>query len=440
MGIGLVFQQMYNMVDTIVVGRFVGKEALAAVGSTGSIINMLVGFCAGLATGASVVISQCYGARDHARLHDAVHTTITISLILCGIMTGLGLLIVDPALRMMGTPADVYGEAKTYLTIYFAGVSGLLIYNMGAGILQAVGDTRRPLYFLSFSAIVNTVLDLVFVIYFHLGVAGVAYATIIAQFLSSVLILIVLSQDNAPYGIRWKHLGIKPAILKQILKIGMPSAIQQAVTSFSNVFVQGYINSFGSACMAGWSSYGKLDSLILVPVQSIAMASTTFVGQNYGAHNMKRAREGTKQALILSLMITALISAGVMLFARTLLGLFTQDADVLEYGRRFTLIISPFYLLICFNQIFAGALRGIGNARAPVLVMLGSFVLFRQLYLFVNNLLGNAFVPVALAYPVGWALCSILLTVLYLRSDICRVPAKADSISDALTAAQANQP
>ncbi|HPS81238.1 MAG TPA: MATE family efflux transporter [Candidatus Limiplasma sp.] len=437
MVIGLVFQQLYNMVDTIVVGRFVGKEALAAVGSTGSIINMLVGFCAGLATGASVVISQCYGAHDHRKLHDAVHTTITVSFALCVLMTGLGLCIVDPALQMMGTPEDVYGQAKTYLTIYFAGVSGLLIYNMGAGILQAVGDTRRPLYFLCFSAIVNTVLDLVFVLTFHMGVAGVAYATIIAQLLSAILILVVLSQDNAPYGIRWKHLGISPEIMRQILNIGMPSAIQQAVTSFSNVFVQGYINSFGSVCMAGWSSYGKLDALILVPVQSIAMASTTFVGQNYGAHNMKRAREGTKQALILSLVITAVISAVVMLFARTLLSLFTQDADVLDYGRRFTLMISPFYLLICFNQIYAGALRGIGNARAPVIVMLGSFVVFRQLYLLVNKLLGNAFVPVALAYPVGWALCSVLLTVLYLRSAIYKAPDQPVKVTDPVAETQA---
>jgi len=420
MAIGLVFQQMYNMVDTIVVGRFVGKEALAAVGSTGSIINMLVGFCAGLATGASVVISQCYGAHDHNQLHNAVHTTISITFILCIVMTGLGLLIVEPALQMMGTPEDVFDQARQYLTIYFAGVAGLLIYNMGAGILQAVGDTRRPLYFLCCSAIINTVLDLVFVINFHMGVAGVAYATIIAQFISGILILIVLSRVDAPYGIQWKHLRITGDVLMRILKIGMPSAIQQAVTSFSNVFVQGYINSFGSTAMAGWSSYGKLDSFILVPVQSIAIASTTFVGQNYGAKNMKRAREGTKQALILSLAITAAISAVVMLCAKTLLSLFTQDAEVIEYGRKFTLIISPFYLMICFNQIFAGALRGIGNARAPVLVMLGSFVLFRQLYLIVNKLLGNAFVPVALAYPVGWALCSVLLTILYLRSAICR--------------------
>ena len=420
MGIGLVFQQLYNTVDTVVVGRFVGKEALAAVGSTGSIINMLVGFCAGLATGSSVVISQRYGAHDYAQLHVAVHTTISVTLILCAVMTGLGLLLVDPMLALMGTPADVLPQARTYLTIYFAGVGGLLIYNMGSGVLQAVGDTRRPLYFLCFSALVNTVLDLVFVIVFGMGVEGVAYATILAQFLSAGLVLWVLSRDNAPYGIRWTHLCLSREMLGQILTIGMPSAIQQAVTSFSNVFVQGYINAFGSTCMAGWSSYSKLDGFILIPVQSIALASTTFVGQNYGARNLRRARAGTWQALWMSLGITAIASVLVMAFARPLLGMFTQEPEVLDYGVRFLMWISPCYLLICFNQIFAGALRGIGNARAPVLVMLGSFVVFRQLYLYVNSLLGNAFVPVALAYPVGWALCSVLLTVLFLRSRLCR--------------------
>ena len=424
MAIGLVFQQLYNTVDTVVVGRFVGKEALAAVGSTSSIVNMLVGFCAGLATGASVVISQCYGAHDHQKLSDAVHTTIAVTFILCGVMTGIGLLIVDPALKMMGTPPDVYDAAKQYLTIYFAGLTGLLLYNMGAGILQAVGDSRRPLYFLCFSAVVNTVLDLLFVIVFHLGVAGVAYATIIAQLLSAALVLYTLTRDQAAYGLRWRKVRLQPEMLRQIIRLGMPAALQQAITSFSNVFVQGYINGFGSACMAGWTSYGKLDALILVPTQSIAMASTTFVGQNYGAHNLRRGRSGANQALGISLGITATVSAIVMLFARPLLTLFTTDAEVLAYGVRFTLIISPFYLLICFNQIFAGALRGIGIARAPVIVMLGSFVVFRQLYLYVNQLLGNSFLAVALAYPVGWTLCSILLAVLYLRSPLFKAAAE----------------
>lgn len=420
MAIGLLFQQMYNTVDTIVVGRCVGKEALAAVGSTGSIINMLVGLCAGLATGASVVISQCYGAHDYKKLHDAVHTTILVTFFLCVLATGAGLLIVEPMLRMMDTPADVFDQASIYLTIYFAGVSGLLIYNMGSGILRAVGDSTRPLYFLIFSAVINIGLDLLFVLAFNLGVAGVAYATIISQFLSAILVLVVLTRDNAPYGIRWGDLRIEKGMLKRVLAIGFPSGIQQALTSFSNVFVQSYINFFGSDCMAGWSSYNKLDVFVLIPVQSIALASTTFVGQNYGAQNHDRARKGVNQALWMSLGITALLSVVVMLLARPLLTLFTTDAPVLDYGVYFVQMVSPFYIIICFNQIYAGALRGVGNARAPMLIMLFSFVLFRQIYLYTVKLLGNELMWVSVAYPMGWIVCSILLFICYKRSKLCR--------------------
>ncbi len=332
-------------------------------------------------------------------------------------------MIVEPSLRMMGTPADVFEQARVYLTIYFAGMGGLLLYNMGASVLQAVGDSRRPLYFLCFSAVVNTVLDLLFVLAFGMGVAGVAYATIIAQFLSAALVLRTLTMDSAAYGIRWARLRISREMLQRIVRIGMPAALQQTLTSFSNVFVQGYINAFGSACMAGWSAYGKLDAIILVPLISISMASSTFVGQNYGAKNLPRARRGVRSALLMSLAITAAVAGAVMLFARPLMALFTGDAEVQQFGVRFTLLISPFYLLLCFNQIFAGALRGVGIARAPVIVMLGSFVVFRQIYLYTNSLLGNSFVAVALAYPVGWLLCSILLTLLYMRSILGRAGA-----------------
>jgi putative MATE family efflux protein len=430
MAIGLLFQQLYNTVDTIVVGQFVGKEALAAVGSTGSIINMLVGFCAGLAVGASVVISQCYGAREYQKLKEAVHTTIIVGLLLSVLMTVLGLLIIDTSLKMMGTPDDVYDLAKQYLTIYFSGVSGLILYNMGAGILQAVGDTRRPLYFLCVSAVLNTGLDLLFVVSFHWGVKGVAIATILSQFISAALVLIVLTREDAPYGISWRYMRLNVPALKKILKIGMPSALQQAVTSFSNVFVQGYINAFGSSAMAGWASYGKLDALMLIPVQSIGMGATTFVGQNYGACNLKRARKGVKQGLILSVSITAILSVLVMIFARPVLTLFSNDEEVLRYGERFIDIISPFYILLCFNQIFSGALRGVGIAKAPVAAMIGSFVVFRQIYLYVNSLLHTGFIPVALAYPVGWALCSLLLTIQYRRSLICKPAAPINSTNE----------
>lgn len=416
MAIGLLFQQLYNTVDTIVVGQFVSTQALAAVGSTSSIINMLVGLSAGLSTGASVIISQCYGAHDHHSLHDAVHTTITATFIMSLICTVVGILIVEPMLAMMSTPPDVMGEARTYLTIYFAGISGLFVYNMGSGILRAVGDSKRPLYFLLFSAVINTIFDLLFVIVFHMGVDGVAYATILAQFLSALLVLFVLTHDHTPYGIRWHDLRLSRGMLRRILAIGLPSGVQQAITSFSNVFVQGYINFFGSACMAGWSSYNKLDVFALIPMQSVALALTTFVGQNYGAGHMDRARKGVRQALWMTLSITAILCVGIILGARPLNRLFTADEEVLSHGVRFINIISPFYLACCFNQIYAGALRGAGDAKTPMYVMLFSFVLFRQVYLFINRQLGNSFLGVTLSYPMGWVVCSILMVLFYRRS------------------------
>ena len=416
MAIGLLFQQLYNTVDTIVVGQFVSTQALAAVGSTASIINMLVGLSAGLSTGASVIISQCYGAHDHRALHDAVHTTIGATFIMSLLCTALGVLIVEPMLAIMSTPPDVIGEARTYLTIYFAGISGLFLYNMGSGILRAVGDSKRPLYFLLFSAVVNTVFDLLFVIVFHMGVDGVAYATILAQFLSALLVLFVLTHDHTPYGIRWRDLRIGRAMLGRILAIGLPSGVQQAITSFSNVFVQSYINFFGSACMAGWSSYNKLDVFVLIPMQSVALALTTFVGQNCGAGRMDRARKGVRQALWMTLSVTAVLCVAIVAFARPLNQLFTSDEAVLTHGVHFISIISPFYLACCFNQIYAGALRGAGDAKTPMFIMLFSFVLFRQAYLFINRQLGNSFLGVTLAYPMGWVVCSVLMVFFYRRS------------------------
>lgn len=418
--VGLLFQQLYNTVDTLVVGNFVSKEAQAAVGSTGSIINTVVGFCAGLATGASVIISQRYGAHDHAGLKKAVHTTIAVTFLLSVIATVLGLVIIEPMLLFMQTPDDVMADARLYLTIYFSGVIGILFYNMGSGILRAVGDSRRPLIFLIISALLNTVLDLVFVLLFHMKVDGVAYATIISQIISAALILITLTREQSSYGIRWKELRIDRHSLQNILRIGLPSSIQSAITSFSNVFVQSYINAFGSACMAGYSVYNKLDAFVLIPVQAIAMSSTTMVGQNWGAGQKNRARDSVRKAVSLSLASTAILSVVAFVAARQLLGLFSPEPDVIDYGIRFIHIVTPFYLTICFNQIYAGALRGIGDATAPTVIMLCSFVVFRQIYLAVTKALNFGFVAVALAYPMGWIMCSILLLIRYRRSALFR--------------------
>lgn len=288
--VGLLFQQLYSAVDSIVVGNFVGETALGAVGSTGNIINMLIGVCNGLSLGAGAVISQAYGAKNHERISKAVHTTMLMTFLLCIVATAVGVAIVKPSLQLMRTPDSMLVEATEYLTIYFAGIAGLLIYNMGSAILRAVGDSRRPLYFLVFSAVVNTVLDLLFVICFHMGVAGVAYATIIAQAASAVLVLYVLTKEKASFGLRWSKLHIDGRTMKEILLIGLPASIQQGLTSFSNVFVQAYINDLGDLSASGWAAYNRIDMFLMVPTTAIGQASTTFVAQNWGAQQPERAR------------------------------------------------------------------------------------------------------------------------------------------------------
>ena len=411
--IGFVFQQLYNTVDSIVVGNFVGKEALAAVGSVSSIINTLIGFFLGLSSGASVILSQYYGAGDDEKVKDAVHTTIILTFIMSAVSTLIGVVMVPFMLRFMSTPADVFDEAAQYLRIYFYGVAGLLIYNMGSGILRAVGDSSRPLYFLVFSAVVNTVLDLVFVVYFGWGVAGVAIATVIAQCLSALLILVVLTRSKASYGIRWGKMRINGEMMKKIWIIGLPSALQQAITSFSNVFVQSYVNRFGSACMAGWATYGKIDQFALIPMQSLSMSATTFVGQNIGANDIKRAKKGTTVALIISLLVTGLIIIPLMVFSKQLISMFNTDPDVLKYGQLFIRLCSPFYLLCVINQIYASTLRGAGDTKAPMYIMLLCFVVFRQIYLYLVTEFIGTIIPVAFGYPVGWLLCSIIIYAYY---------------------------
>lgn len=417
--LGLLFQQLYNAVDTMVVGQFVGETALAAVGSTGTIVNMLIGIFNGLSLGTGVVLSQAYGAHNEERIHAVVHTTITATFWLSIFATILGVLITGPSLSLMNTDPAVYEEASIYLTTYFAGISGLLIYNMGSAVLRAVGDSRRPLYFLIFSAAVNTGLDLLFVIVFHMGVFGVAMATIIAQALSAVMVLIVLTREPHAYGLRWKDLHIDKGELLRIFRVGLPSSIQQGLTSFSNVFVMRYVNAFGAACTAGWAAYSKLDMFLMVPVMALAQASTTFVGQNWGARHPERARQGVRYGVGMSLVCMAVLASILMLFARPLLHLITQEQAVLDYGERFIYIITPFYLCICFNQMYGGALRGIGKATAPMLIMLFSFVGFRQLYLYVTSVIfGQNLLAVSLAYPMGWIMCSMLLYICYRCSKL----------------------
>ncbi|WP_026528774.1 MATE family efflux transporter [Butyrivibrio sp. VCD2006] len=412
--LGNIFQMLYNTVDSIVVGNFVGKEALAAVGSTTMIINMLVFFFNGFSIGAGVLISRYFGGKDLKGLHRAVETTLATTFIFCVLFTIIGIAGVKPMLQFMATPADVFDDATVYLRIYFMGFSGLLIYNMGSGILRAVGDTRRPLMFLIMTSIVNTILDLVFVIGFKLGIAGVAFATIISQMISAILILFLLTTTQDIYKFTWSDIGIDPGILKMIFAVGLPAGVQSVITAFSNVFVQSYINHFGSSCMAGWSCYNKLDAFILLPMSSMAMAATTFVSQNIGAGKVKRAEDGTRITVIAATCITFIIAVFLYIFSSPAIRMFSSDQSVIEFGSLFIHTNVFFLTANCVNHTLAGALRGRGDSKGPMIIMIMNFVVIRQIYLFVlTNYFVNTPKWVGFGYPIGWVCCCITEVIYY---------------------------
>lgn len=425
---GNLFQQLYNTVDTWVVGNYVSNEAFSAVGTVGPISFMLVGGFSGFASGAGVVISQFYGAKNYEKVRSAVHNSIILTITLSILFTALGLILAPTLLHWMKTPDEVFPEAITYLSIFLSGMFGMLFYNMGAGILRAVGDSKRPFYFLCVAAVLNTVLDLLFVIKFDMGVAGVAYATIIAQFVSAVLTMAILFRTDSCVKLSLKYLKPDWAMMKMILRVGVPGALQMAITNFSNIFVQSYINQFGADCMSGWTAYNKLDTFIFMPMQSIALAVTTFVGQNLGVGNLDRAKKGVRTALTMGVTVSLSISAVVIAFAPHLVAFFNSKPAVVEYGTLILRWLTPFYFLCCFNQVYSSALRGSGDTKAPMFIMLGSFVLFRQIYLYVvSNFIANEIIPIAMGYPAGWLLCSILSFLYYRRAKFGKTRLVADS-------------
>lgn len=416
--IGNLFQQLYNTVDTWVVGNYVSNEAFSAVGAVAPIINMLIGAFMGLASGAGVVISQYYGAKQFDKVKESVHTAILMTLILCVIFTAAGLLLTPVMLGILNLHASANDEAVTYLTIYFSGIAGLMVYNMGAGILRAVGDSKRPFYYLVICALTNTVLDLLFVLQLKMGVDGVALATVISQLLSAILVIATLIRSDSCIKLTLKDLKISFPILKKVLLVGIPAALQMAITAFSNVFVQSYISYFDIGApapdyMSGWTAYLKIDQLLFLPMQSIALACTTFVGQNLGKGKVDRAKKGVTWALVISLSATVIIMLPIMIFAPQIVSFLNNKPEVIQHGTRFLLVLTPFSFLCCFNQIYASALRGAGNSRAAMLIMLSSYVLFRQLYLFVMSRICNQVIPIALGYPAGWLVCSAITAIYY---------------------------
>ena len=410
--IGNLFQQLYNTVDSIVVGNFIGKEALAAVGSSNSLINLIVGLFVGISTGASVVISQYYGAKNKENIHKAVHTAMAVTLIGGVILIALGVLLSPTILQLMGTPEEVMKESVVYLRIFFWGFLFSAIYNMGAGILRGVGDSRRPLYFLCISSVVNIVLDLLFVVVFHMGVAGVAYATITAQGVSALLVLLTLTRDDDIYKLTWKDIKIHGRLLRQILTMGIPSGLQSAIISFSNVIVQSNINAFGADAIAGFSSYIKIDGFVMLPIMSFGMAAMTFTGQNLGAKKYDRVKKGAWKTLLLSVGYTLTATVLVLCFASQLLRIFSQDPVVNSYGRQVMYINMPAYILLAITQVLAGVFRGAGRSISAMVMMVSNMVGVRLLWIWIAGAIVPSFTTVMLGYGVSWATAA-LTTGLY---------------------------
>lgn len=413
---GNLFQQLYSTVDSLVVGNFVGADALGAVTSMMPAINTLIGLFIGISTGASVIISQHFGAHDPEKLKKAIHTSLLGTFLLSLLFMVVGWFGAPYMVRFMRTAPSIAPMATDYLKILYGGCTSTMMYNMGAAVLRAVGDSRRPLYFLIFTSLMNVVLDLYFVVNLQMSVAGAAYATVLSQYISAVLIFIVLYRSRDIYRIRLKDMHIDRPILKQIINVGLPAGLQQALTAFSNVFVQAYINYFGAASTTGWGVYFRIDMFILMPMMTIALAITTYTGQNAGAGNVQRIKDGLRVAMRMAEIGTLLLAVPSLLFAPQIVRFFNTDPEVVAYGTLFIQTNCWFAVFACLNQVYAGALRGIGDARAPMYIMLFSFVVFRQIYLFILSHVYNVPRLVSFGYPLGWMMCSLLIYTYYKRS------------------------
>lgn len=379
--LGNLFQLMYNTIDSVVVGNYVGSTALAAVGASTPVINLLIAFFMGLAVGAGVVVSRYFGARRIPEMSAAIHTFLAFSLWFGIGMSVFGMLMSSLILHWIGVPADVFPQADQYLSIYFAGNVFVTIYNAGTGVLQAVGDSRHPLYFLGVTSLLNVVLDLTFVRVFGWGVPGVAYATIISEAISAVMVIMELCRTKREYRVDLHRLHMDRGILFEIIRIGVPSGLQGMIVSFSNVIVQAYVNDFGAAAIAGFSSANKYDNFLGLPVNSFALACTTFTGQNLGARKFDRVEKGVRAANVMSIGTVLIAGLAVFLNAASCIGFFSQDPGVIQAGVTMIRIMCPFYLFLSLHQNYSGALRASGRSAVPMVTSVMAFVVIRQIYL-----------------------------------------------------------
>ena len=415
--LGNVFQQFYNAFDSWVVGRFLGDTALAAVSSSGSLIFMMIGFFNGVAMGAGVVIARCYGARDYASMSRAIHTDIAMGLAAGALLTVLGVTFTPTILRWMGTPENVFPQSVSYFRYYFCGALFTVMYNIFVGILHALGDSRHPLYYLMISTIVNVVLDLVFVGVFRWGVGAAALATTLSQGISALLCCIHLLRLDGPGRVRVREIRFHSQTLRAILRLGLPSGVQNSVIAMANLVVQSSINSFGSAAMAGCGSYSKLEGFAFLPVTCFAMALSTFVGQNLGAGNYSRVKKGVAFGIVCSTIAAECIGIAAYLFAPQLIGIFNNSPQVVDYGARHMRIICLFYCLLAFSHCIAGIMRGAGRASVPMYTMLCCWCVIRVSYITLALRAVNRLEVVSFAYPLTWTLSSIVFLIYFLRAD-----------------------
>ena len=413
--IGTFFQQLYNTVDTIIVGQFVGTEALAAVGTTGTVINLLVGFFVGVASGATVIISQYFGANDRENLSKSVHTSMALAVAGGIVIMVFGIVTARPTMLAMGVPDDIMDDAVLYMNVYYLGIIGNLIYNIGTGVLRAIGDSRMPLYVLIVCCLANVVLDLLFVVVFHWGVFGVAFATILSQLISAVLLMIRLMGTQEAYRVELRKNRFHKDILKNVVRIGLPAGLQSVMYSFSNILIQASINSFGTTAIAAWAAIGKIDGFIWMVMNAFGIAVTTFAGQNFGARQYDRMKRCTRVGLGMCLGTIIALSALLFIFRYQLLMFFTGDAEVVNIGAQFYLVLAPSYFTFVFIEILSGAIRGAGEALQPMLITCIGVCGLRVVWILLMVPYWHTMQMVAMNYPVSWVITAVIFVIYYLR-------------------------
>ena len=415
--LGTFFQQMYNTVDTIIVGRFVGTQALAAVGSTAALISLINGFFIGLSSGATVLLSQFFGANDRRGVSSALHTGIGLSLILGLLITTLGLTLGQQILQLTKVPENCLPDAVLYTKIYFSGAVASMVYNMGAGILRAMGDSRRPTLFLIITCFVNIAADLLFVVHLKLGVAGAAIATVCSQIISAVLVMSVLYRLPEGMDFRFRRIRLEPHLLRRILYVGVPAGLQLVTFDLANVLIQSGINSFGDITVAAWTAYIKTDALTWMISGAFGVSITTFVGQNFGAQKYDRIRKSVRVCMGMSVCLIAALSVLVITFRRFILGIYTADPEVIRVGAYVMLWTIPFNCIFMPVEVFAGTMRGVGYSLVPTIITCVCVCFFRVVWIFTMVARFHTIELLALCYPLSWILCAVVFFIVYRRGN-----------------------